>query len=236
MSKQRIWELDALRGLCVLGMILIHLLYDLTDLMGVGWTYPAALLWLQDWGGVFFILISGICATLGSRSVRRGLIVFGCGLLCSAATIGAAALGLAGRSIIIMFGILHCLGLSMLLWQPVRRLPAWVLAILAAVIILLGLQFEGIRMSTDLFFPLGLRSSTFRSADYFPLLPFFGFFLLGAVLGKTLYRRQTTLLPHVNTRNAAMRFLSGCGRNSLVIYLLHQPVLMGIFAILDLLS
>lgn len=231
--KQRIWELDAFRGVCILGMILIHFLFDLIELFGaVDWTYPAPVLWLKDWGGILFILLSGICATLGSRSVRRGLIVFGCGMLCTAVTAGMYALGIAGDDVVIRFGVLHCLGTCMLLWPLLKKLPSAPAAVLSAVMILVGFWLRTFRVEVPFLFPLGLLPHGFQSADYFPLLPNLGFFLLGAVLGRSVYREKTTRFPNVNSRNFVIRSLCACGRHSLIIYLLHQPVLMGVFALL----
>ena len=79
------------------------------------------------------------------------------------------------------------------------------------------------------FMIFGLPWMGFASSDYFPLLPNFGFFLLGSALGKTLYRKKESLLPKVNEKNILIRFFAGCGRQSLWLYLLHQPVLSGIF-------
>ena len=76
--------------------------------------------------------------------------------------------------------------------------------------------------------PLGLYWQGFTSSDYFPLLPHLGFFLIGAALGKTLYKRRTSLLPKVKDTNPILRFLRFCGKHSLWIYLLHQPVISGV--------
>ena len=224
--KKRIWELDVFRGICILGMVLVHFIYDLVELYGIiDWSYPAVFSFVKDWGGVLFLLLSGVCATLGSRSVRRGLIVFACGLVCTAVTAGMYLLGFAGKYIIIWFGVLHCLGLCMILWAPLKKLPTWALAVLGAVIIAAGFWTNGIRVECTWLFPLGLKYRGFTSSDYFPLLPNFGFFLLGAVIGKTLYRNKVSLLPNVNSNTPILRFLSFCGRQSLLIYLLHQPIL-----------
>lgn len=225
--KKRIWELDALRGLCILGMLVVHFIYDAVELYGLlRWRYPGAFILVRDWGGVLFLLVSGICVTLGSRCVRRGLIVFSCGMLCTAVTAGMYFLDFSDRSIIIYFGVLHCLGICMLLWPLLKKLPLWALTVLAAVLIGVGLYWwYRVRISFDWLFPLGLISRRFLSADYYPLLPNLGFFLLGAVLGKTVYRQKQTLLPKVNENSLPIRFLSFCGRHSLIIYLAHQPVL-----------
>ena len=232
--KKRIWELDAARGICILGMIVVHLVYDMVELYRlVSWEYPAIYTFVQRWGGVLFLLISGICVTLGSRSVKRGLIVFGCGLVVSAVTAGMYLLQLADRSILIYFGVLHCLGSCMLLWPLFKKLPNWALAVLGAVMVLIGLYLDGnVRVGHSFLVPLGVMPERFMTSDYFPLLPNLGFFLLGAVLGRTVYRKKESLLPKVNSRNIVLRFLQFLGRHSLEIYLLHQPVLSGIFTLI----
>lgn len=224
--RQRIWELDAFRGLCVLGMVAVHFIFDLTRLYRIiEWEVTPLFSFIQNWGGVLFLLLSGVCATLGSRSFRRGLIVFGCGLLCTAVTAGMAALGFAAKSVIIRFGVLHCLGLCMILWALLKKLPTWALGVLGGIIAVAGIALQSVYTQIPWLFPLGIVTPSFASSDYFPLLPNLGFFLLGAVIGRTAYREKTSLLPRVNENLVVLRFLRLCGKHSLWIYLLHQPVL-----------
>lgn len=232
--KQRIWELDAFRGICVLGMIAVHFVYDLTSLYRlVDWTLPETFLFVQKWGGVLFLLLSGICVTLGKRSVRRGLIVLGSGLLVSAVTFGMWKFFSYQKGIIIYFGVLHCLGVCMMLYPLFKKSHWGVLLGVGAALVAAGFALMRVTFSFPWLIPLGLRPERFQSSDYFPLLPYFGFFLLGAALGKTLYRNQTSLLPKGNPNNLIVRFLTGCGRHSLWIYLLHQPVLSGLLYLLS---
>lgn len=235
--KNRIWELDAFRGVCVLGMVIVHFVYDLIDLYAlVPWNYPDWFLFVMHWGGLLFILLSGICATLGRRSVRRGLIVVLCGFVCTAVTYGMYRFGLAAKGILIYFGVLHCLGTCMILWWLFQRLPTWLLAVLGIVMAAAGLYLQSKFFDISLLLmPLGFVPQGFQSSDYFPLLPNLGYFLLGAVLGRTLYRKKETLLPKVDENHPVLRFLQLCGKHSLWIYLLHQPILSGICWLLTLL-
>jgi len=228
-KANRIWELDAFRGLCVLGMVLVHLIFDLVELYRiVDWSYPAAFSFVKDWGGVLFLLVSGICVTLGSHPVKRGILVFLCGLLCTAVTGGMYLLGMSGRAIIIWFGVLHCLGVCMLLWPLTKKLPTWALGALGLILVLVGLGIRDVRLETDILAPLGLYSRHFFSSDYFPLLPNLGYFLLGAMLGKLVYKQKISLFPKVKESNPIRRFFCFCGRHSLAFYLLHQPIIAGI--------
>lgn len=236
--KKRIWELDAFRGLCILGMVIVHLVYDLVDLYEiVDWEYPGWFSFIKDWGGVLFLLLSGVCVTLGSRSVRRGAIVFLCGMICTAVTYGMYRMGF-DKSVIIYFGVLHCLGVCMLLWPTYKNSQWWALLLHGLFLAGLGLYLNRLNMDRVLtttnqwLMPLGIYWRGFASSDYFPLLPNLGYFLVGAALGKTLYRKKETLLPMVNDRNIILRCLQFCGRHSLWIYLLHQPVLSGICMLL----
>lgn len=230
--KKRIWELDAFRGICLLGMVIVHLMYDLVYLCGIiDWNYPAWFSFVQDWGGILFILLSGICVTLGRHHVKRGLIVVGCGLVVTLVTAAMYWLDLSDKSIIIYFNVLHCLGICMLLWGLFRKMPQWLLVILGTAMAVAGLylNINNIRpVDFPYLIPFGIMTPTFTSSDYFPLLPHLGFFLLGTVAGQHLYRNRESLLPRVNDRNPIIRFLSFCGRQSLFIYMGHQPVLAGL--------
>ena len=232
--KKRIWELDALRGLCVLGMIAVHVTYDLVVLYKlVQWECPQWFAFVQNWGGVLFLLISGICVTLGRHHIRRGLIVFGAGMLCSAVTYGMYHYGFADRGMIIYFGVLHCLGACMILWVLFKKLPWWILIPVGFVLVMLGLDFRDMpTLPHPWLTPFGLVIHNFKTSDYVPLLPNFGFFLFGAALGKLLYKNKQSLLPKVNEKFLPIRFLTVCGKCSLWIYLLHQPVLSLVFGVI----
>lgn len=232
--KKRIWELDALRGICVLGMVVVHLLYDMVYLYRlVEWEFPPGLNFLSQWGGVLFILLSGVCVTLGSHSFRRGLIVFGCGMAITAVTVVMYLTNLAGRSMIIYFGVLQCLGVCMMLWGIFRHFPTWFLAVTGVLFAAVGIYLgKVVLVDFPWLMPLGFVYPGFSTADYFPLLPHLGFFLLGAVVGRRVYGENVSRFPSVNEKNPLIRFLCFTGRHSLVIYLAHQPVLTGLALLL----
>ena len=230
---KRIWELDAFRGLCILGVMAVHLIYDLVDLYGIlQWQYPTWFYFLKQWGGTLFFLLSGVCVTLGSNSIRRGLIVFGCGLLISAVTYAMVLSGF-DESTLIYFGALHCLGVCMILWWLFKRLPTWLLPLLAIPMVIYGIRLESLTLVDHIYLIfLGFTPANFFTADFFPLLPFLGWFLLGSAAGRTLYRNKQTLLPSVDPQNPLIRGLCFLGRHSLWIYLLHQPIFAGICMLL----
>ena len=197
---------------------------------------------VKNYGGILFFLISGISVTLGSHSVRRGLIVVGGGLIVSAVTYGMYRFGFDDQSLMIYFGVLHCLGVCMLMWPLYKHAPWWGLLIFGGILVVLGFYIRDLQGTGQLYIdnnylaPLGLHRWDFFTSDYFPLLPNFGFFLIGSALGKSVYRKKETLLPILDCPHflirflvrPVVRFLSFCGRHSLWIYLLHQPLLNGI--------
>ena len=225
--KNRIWELDAFRGLCLVLMVAFHFWDDLVHLFGL---IPLRAEWLfrlmNDWGGMPFLVLSGVCVTLGKHPVKRGLTVFAGGIAITLVTLGMYLLHFADSGIIIYFGVLHCLGTCMLLWPLFQKLPLWTLTVLGIVLTGVGiyLKFSDIAVSFPWLMPLGIPYYGFSSSDYVPLLPNLGYFLLGAVLGKTLYREKKSLLPDL----PRLGVFSWIGRNSLLIYLLHQPILAGL--------
>lgn len=217
--ENRISELDVARGFCILAMVAVHFLYDVTELYGLlSIPLPAVYALLKSGGSIFFIL-SGISATLGHRHLRRGLTVFGCGMAVSAVTAAAGFLP-------VRFGVLQSLGASMLLWIFFQNLPNAVLLAVLSLLLALGVIFERITVSAACLYPLGLTQKGFESADFFPIFPFFGYFLAGACLGRIFYPARRSLIPSVTFSSPASRFLRFCGRHSLLIYLIHQPILI----------
>lgn len=233
--KQRVWELDALRGICILGTVLVHWVFDAVELYGlVNWEYPVSFQFIKNYGGILFILISGICASFGSCPASRGAIVLACGLLCTLVTFSLETLDFLGSGSTIWFGILHCLGCSMLLWSLLRRLPTVFSAALGGIFAVTGHFLLNIRpVDHPWLVFLGFIPRWFASPDYFPLLPFFGYFLLGTAAGRVLYPTRRSLLPDIRQDAPLLRFLRYCGTHSLLIYLLHQPILMGLCTLLS---
>ncbi len=231
MKKERIWEVDALRGVGIWIIVILHLLYDIQAFLGIPVMEHPVSSTVMACAGPVFVYLSGLSATLGGGRVRRGLHVFGCGMVITVVTWGMAALGFVDGSIIIYYGILHLLGTCMILWAGCKKLPTWALAVLGIAIIALGYWMEGILVDSKLLFPLGLCYPGFASGDYFPLFPNLGRFFLGAVLGRILYKEKTTHFPGRGQGKTA-RFFRWCGTHSLWIYLIHQPVLVGVVMVI----
>ena len=233
--KSRIWELDALRGVCIACVIVVHFLFDLSFFGGLDLTLPAWYVFIQEYGGAIFVVLSGVCVTLGSKSVRRGLIVFACGMLITAVTYGMYRLGMSGADVVVKFGVLHLLGVCMLVYPAFKKLPPAALALLGLAIAITGYAIRSVIVPQRWLFPLGLTYEGFTSSDYFPLFPQLGYFLIGAAIGKTAYHEKRTLLPGAFQKTGIARFFCWCGRQSLFIYLLHQPIVYGLLELVLLL-
>ena len=224
MAGRRIDILDAWRSLALLLMVVYHFLYDLALFGVITWEqmFAPGLNLLQRFICCSFILLAGISARFSRSNLRHGLVVLAAHL----AVVAGAAVG--GQTI--RFGVLALLGTSMLLYHLagplLRRLPEWLLAALSLALFLWSGSWTR-RVSVKFLYPLGFTYRGFSSSDYFPLLPWFFLFLLGTAAGGWLLRRRERL--------AALRLpgpLTWPGRHSLLLYLLHQPVLYGISLLL----
>lgn len=232
-AGNRIWEIDALRGFLILCVIIAHTLFYSTSLLHL-FSLPKLVRFVIQYGGTLFVLLSGLSATLGSRSFRRGVLVFAGGMLLTLGSYGAMSQGWLDKSMIIRFGVLHLLGFCMMLYPLLKKIPNAALLPLGLLFVTLGFwfQLQPVMVSCKYLFPLGLRYPGFASGDYFPILPHLGWFCLGILLGRALYPEKKTLLPRVNTANPILRFFCWCGRNSLYIFLLHLPLLGGLMMLL----
>ncbi len=231
-AKNRIWELDALRGVFILCVVIVHTIFDLQIFGFIGEETPLLFNVIRDYGGILFILISGICVTLGSHSFRRGVIVFLCGMVITGVTYAMYFIDHSNKDLLIHFGVLHLLGLCMILYPLYKKLPLWAAAVFGVLIILLGFVFSPLRSDVPLSFVIGIIPKGYVAADYFPLVPNMGWFMIGSVLGRTVYQSRESLMPRFPYEARPVKFFSFCGRHSLWIYMLHQPVIYGIVLLL----
>ncbi len=220
--RGRIDALDAWRSLCLAVMVGFHLCWDLS-LFGrfpaEALRGPAAKIVTYVFGGSF-ILISGAVSFGARRNVRRGFAVLCWGLAVTAVT---ALLRLP-----VAFGILHLLGVCKMLYGAAEakiapRSGARFAAVCALLFAGTWLGTALVRVPVRWLYPLGLRAADFWSADYWPLLPWAFLFLLGTALGRRLFTRPESRFA----RAALPAALTWPGRRSLLIYLLHQPLLYG---------
>lgn len=219
METRRIWEIDLLRAAAIVLMTAFHIVYDLNVFLGwnIVWT-KGFWFWVGKSSALIFIFISGISSGLGSKPVKRGLLVLGLGLGISAVTY--FALG----DEYIRFGILHFLGACMLLSPALRKLPSWALTLLALVVTCLAQPIERMRVSTFWLLPLGFMYAGFSSADYYPLIPYLAVFILGIIAYKLCYFQRRSLFNF----QVQSKIITGLSRNSLLIYVVHQPLILGL--------
>jgi uncharacterized membrane protein len=232
-KQTRIWEIDAIRGFLILCVIASHTLFYTANVLRAI-TLPSLVRFVMQYGGLLFVVLSGLSATLGSRSFRRGLLVFAGGMVLTVGSLIAVHFGWLTEDMVIRFGVLHLLGFAMMVYPLLKKLPSGALLIFGLAVLAVGywIELNDLTVSSRFLFPLGLRYPGFASGDYFPIVPQLGWFCLGIVLGRVLYPEKKTRLPRVNADTPILRFLRWCGRNSLYIFILHLPILGAIMMLL----
>ncbi len=225
-TNNRIWEIDFLRGIAFLCMVYDHVVFDLNSIFGVK---TVQLDFIGDFSAILFMLLCGISTTLSKNCVKRGAIVFGAAMGLTAITFVIDLLF--DTKLVIVFGILHMLGIAMMLSYFIKKLPIAVTAVLSAIIYALHFIVRNIRNAGNLFFLFGVHNAAFYSSDYYPLIPHLATVFIGIIIGKLLYSEKKSLFSFSVGKNP----ISFIGKHSLILYLTHQPVVMAIlFVILKL--
>jgi uncharacterized membrane protein len=217
--KERIWELDFFRGIAIILMVIFHICVLLKDYFFYDIDYTNGLLRFDGrFSAVLFIVIAGISSTLSKNTLKRGIVIFICGMCVTLVTF------LFSPEYFVKFGILHFLGLAVLIYPLVKKLDYKLLFTFSITSIYIGNILSTKTVETSYLFPVGLASRHFSSMDYYPLLPWFGVFLFGVVLGKQVYKNKRGGNPP-----QILKPFTYLGKHSLLIYLIHQPILLGLF-------
>jgi len=250
-KNERYWEIDAARGICLVGMIIFHAIFimamfniisvDIWENLicrniveGINFQYIHL-------GTTLFVLICGFSLMLRQRRmeglskkaynvavIKRGLQVIIVGVII--ALIGSIIIHFfIGDGRFMYFTILMMMGCGMIICIPFLGLKKWA-CIPALILILLGFFLSTIQGPAFLL-PFGILPGDFMPRDYFPIFPWVGIMLMGFALGSVLYpnghRRFNVPQP-----NGFFRFLATIGKYPLQIYVLHIPILAGIIALI----
>ena len=255
-KTKRAFELDALRGLALFGMILHHLIFDFRYMLGLNvfafqdsnWflyiVRPAFI--------VIFIVVSGICCQFSRNNIKRAAKLFGVALIFS------VAMGLASyfmhEELYVFFNFLHLLTVGTLLYglfsiveeRKIRKTSDQIkthgvgistygdiILILFSSILFYASELIPVYSSSIKGYwllPFGFLPKDFIGmGDYMPIFPWLGFFVAGVVIGRLAYRQKRSIFPNAPKSLLGISVpFEWLGRNSLLIYVLHQPIILAI--------
>lgn len=226
----RYYRIDHIRAFVIINMIIYHAVWDMVYLLGYG------IEWFTDMPGriwqrficIAFIMVSGFCWKLSRNHIKRGLIVFGGGIVVSVVTavfmpeaeIRYGILTLIGSCVIIMIPFEKCL-------KYINSIAGFALSVVMYILFkdvtrgyIAGVHMPEALYKGDIMTYIGFKEEGFVSADYFPLLPWMFLFTGGYFLYRVL--KENNMLELVRGRKNT--FTESISRRSFIIYLIHQPV------------
>jgi uncharacterized membrane protein len=232
--KIRLWELDFLRGLAVVGMIIFHIFYILNffDIVQ-NKMYQGKFFLLAKFVQFTFLGLVGVSLALSKNNYKKlilhGLKIFFMGILVSAVTYFFAP------KIFVKFGILHLIGISIIILAPMahKKYLSFFGGIIA---VLIGVFIAEQTSALSILYIVGFNVESLNSIDYFPIFPWIGLILFGIFIGNILsdkivkYEQKRISLPKIFIPFVVL------GRNSLFIYMAHIPVIIAILVIMNVVS
>jgi len=229
---KRFLEIDALRGIALCMMVLYHLVFDLHFFSILpGRLPPFEWIAFGRISAFLFVFLAGLSLHLSisraklsgapafSKYFKRGARIFLLGLLITFAT------WIFPHEGFIIFGALHLIGIAIIIGYFLERFYLLNL-ILGALILILGLWSGAQATESPLLFLLGFPIAGLLTLDYFPLAPWFGVFLLGMFFGKALYPVCKRKCENLRVEGKIACFLGFLGQKTLIIYFLHQPIIL----------
>lgn len=232
-KRPRFQLLDILRGVAIIAMIAFHIAWDLyyfgysqVDVTSeIGWViFQKSIL-------SSFLLLVGAGLVLGHGKAirwpsfwRRFALLVGAALLVSAGTYWMFP------DYFVFFGVLHAIALFSLLGLAFLRLPPWLVAALGVAVIAANFLYNDPMFSSRELGWIGFWPTSPPTSDVVPIFPWFGVVLLGiAAMRLILASPLAEDLGQFHSKEPLARGLAFAGRWSLVIYVLHQPLLIAVF-------
>ncbi len=239
--EDRFWEIDFLRGMAVIFMIFFHIIYDLNYFSIADYEISSGLIfYIGRITATIFILLAGISLSISYsrvkkilklkdillKFIKRGLKIIFLGLIISVITWFYIPRGF------IIFGILHFIGASILLSLIFIKYKLNNI-IFGIFFIIVGFYLKSLTFDFNFLIPLGFIPNNFWTVDYFPLFPWFGIILIGISIGNFIYPNCKRIFSIIDlSKNLIVKSFCYLGRNSLLIYFIHQPIIIVLITIL----
>jgi uncharacterized membrane protein len=230
-ASARIVALDLARTLALLGMAVFHFTWDLeffgymtpgTTLQG-GWAVFARLV------ASSFLFLVGVSLVLAHGSgIRWRSFLRRLAMIAGAAAAFTAATAYAVPHAFIFFGMLHAITVASLLGLPFLRAPVWLTLAAALVVWVLPDVASAPTFDTRWLAWTGLAATPPASFDFVPVTPWFAATLAGIAAARLADARGLWTRLRATTPGPLLRAAAWPGRHSLAVYLLHQPVLIGL--------
>lgn len=236
MEKERYYVIDFIRAFVILNMITYHTLWDIVYLFdrNIEW-------YVSDMGEIWqrficitFIMLSGFCWSMSRNHVKRGIYTLAMGAVISLFTVIFVPDG------VIKYGILTMIGSAVIIMIPLEKVLKYVNDYRGFILSILLYTFTKDINRGDLFFYsvrvpeyiyrgkfmtyLGFTEDGFYSADYFSLIPWIFLYISGYFLYRIMKRKNWLM----TLKGVPNRIIEGISKRSLVIYMLHQPVVYGL--------
>lgn len=247
LEKKRYYLFDSVRGICVLGMIAYHTLFDV--MMYFGNSSAASLVpaldAVRDFGAAVFVILAGINFNFEKHFVRRGLLLNGAGIVITVITFFVMP------DTPVIFGILTFMGCAGLLAGALRKplmklrpvLGSAVSFLLFALTFNIYYGFVGFFTVPVFEIPLslyrnyltaffGFPFNGFASSDYFSFIPWFFMYLSGFFFWRAFGNR----LEKGRLLYLRIPFVEKTGKYSFYVYLAHQPIVYGVVTLIYLLT
>ena len=242
-TTNRIRTLDFLRATAVLAMIFYHFVYDLGDFGYVNLITVVNGYWklFAQSIGCSFLFLSGVSFWMMANKeinwvkyFKRLTVLLFASLLISLVTY------LQFGQAFIFFGILHLLVACSILAILIYRLPVIIILALGIFSIIVPEYYQTSTYYNDALFSTrylawtGLYAGKTGSVDFYAFMPWSGAFIFGLALAKmfikpNFFNYSSPLSFKEEKTSFTLKLMFWVGRNSLLVYLIHQPILYGFF-------